>query len=404
MRNIIIADPQTCYSLCAVLAVDVGQPYHEVLQAAIDKWQASTLGDCVLDYYPHQTARPAFFVAHDETHTVVLVEGTGFPGEAIAYAAPQSTGWISPEGERVNHTFYDVADKVLHLLDGQGLIRGHEVTLVGHSYGAGIVTCMARKLVAAGFTRRLQLLTFGSPRCGDAAFVSNTAKVLYQRWMLEGDPVPFLPPHSDEAPPTAARTIVNLFPWMNEYEQLPGAFIIARDGTVQAREYPPSTPVRTDETFLEYVGLLIEAASEFHSLTNFVPRLAARAAASNQRGLELVTRLKNNLPSGMSSVTQSRINKKGLGVTMAARWPLSFNPTIVRMTPTQWVVVWMQRTIASGRTFGRCKVLVKKLRWALQRFAVCDQIEGASLKLSLADFLVGAASGAPGWDPFWNIT
>lgn len=96
---------------------------------------------------------------------------------------------------RVHQGFLRIAEKLLSRFDLQGDINRYDGPLIftGHSMGAAIATIAAAKFFAPN------LITFGSPRVGDAEFSAvvrtriESTHGINRRFVNRCDPIPMLP-------------------------------------------------------------------------------------------------------------------------------------------------------------------------------------------------------------------
>jgi hypothetical protein len=111
-----------------------------------------------------------FVARDDEGRTVVVFRGTEAdrPEDVLADLLTAPTAW---DGGGHVHTGFklalaEVQDELASILGGAGTTS---LLVTGHSLGAGLATLVAAQLAS----RNPTLVTFGSPRVGDAAFVAG---------------------------------------------------------------------------------------------------------------------------------------------------------------------------------------------------------------------------------------
>jgi hypothetical protein len=143
-----------------------------------------------------------------------------------------------PGGGRVHHGFRD-AFEALHAAINDWLEDpGHrdlQLVVTGHSLGAAMATIMAGSYPAAS------LVTFGSPRVGDAAFVARFAGRDVRRYVDCTDMVARVPPE------------------LLGYAHLAGLRYIDRNGAVAAVE-PTKAQIEADRAAarLDYLHCLVD--------------------------------------------------------------------------------------------------------------------------------------------------
>src|SRR4029077_12752401 len=78
--------------------------------------------------------------------------------------------------------------------DGQSWI------LAGHSFGGAQMEAFAGLLRVNMPASRISTFSYGAPRPGTVTFQERSAGINLIRWYNDTDPVPYVPPHTDEAP------------------------------------------------------------------------------------------------------------------------------------------------------------------------------------------------------------
>ena len=160
------------------------------------------------------------FVAWRESDRLALVAFRGTEPDRLKDILADAAAMFTPWDGRVHAGFaartLALLPRIANWLDDHAAQRA-ALVLTGHSLGAAMATLAATRLPGA------QLITLGSPRVGDGAFVASLCHVPCTRIVDHFDLVTSLPP-------------AGITPYVHAGE----ALLIARDGTV--------APVGTDDT------------------------------------------------------------------------------------------------------------------------------------------------------------
>ncbi len=129
------------------------------------------------------------FLARGQDHAVLAFRGTEADDPKDLKRDLDAILVTHPSGGKVHPGFFegvrDMRPELSQILDG---LAGLPVWFTGHSLGAGLATVAAVQRPPAG------LVTFGSPRVGDQAFVDRLAAVPTWRYVDGSDIVTELPP------------------------------------------------------------------------------------------------------------------------------------------------------------------------------------------------------------------
>lgn len=160
----------------------------------------------------------AFAAADDEGQAIIAFRGTQADSfrDLVTDASFILENWDRPG--RVHSGFSASLSSILapialwlHETDPKRLL------LTGHSLGAALATLLAARL--ADGERPIELVTFGSPRVGDAALAASLESLAVRRYVNCTDAIALLPP-----------------PLI--YSHVRGLHYIDRDGTIHAGDEP----------------------------------------------------------------------------------------------------------------------------------------------------------------------
>lgn len=162
-------------------------------QSANIKASCSSYGFHTFYFMGKESPAPAGFIAETDTDVVVCFRGTDCPCDLLT----DLNATMSPNrlGGKVHDGFSDALHQFWPTLKIAVLQRRKPLWFCGHSLGGALATiatadCLAHNHPIAG------LCTFGSPRCGNAAFANafKTKCGNVSRYVYEHDFIPCMPP------------------------------------------------------------------------------------------------------------------------------------------------------------------------------------------------------------------
>ncbi len=404
LKAIDVRDPYTVWQMANILFRSQGED-PEFAANACQYWaQQSGFPFGEITYYPATLVYPAYMFLTLAREVVVLAEGTGGVTQAMFYAWTAAVPYRNDAGEVENGTFARAAVIIAHSLEERNLLSGRSVTLVGHSYGGGVMTCLARVLSDILPREDLQLLTFGAPRAGDAGFCSKVARVVWERYMGPSDPVPFLPPHEDETPTGLIRGARWLAVGAGDWEQSGHGIVIWPDGRTAVAAYPPHTPVQQEEFWWAYTRKLIDAAATSHSFSNYVLACRNRFAAIKRAQPELAPPAEKRPEKPPEARVVVVVSTAFGGNPMVGKIPVYYRPRRFRQSPTKWGVTWLGFVVWKNISASTAKANIRKLTLWLCRIPVDGVFDSAAFLQAVSTFLYAAQAGGSDWSPnMWPI-
>ena len=324
--------------------------------------------------------------------------------------------------------------------------------LYGHSYGGAIACCLA-DIFGTHFGSRVTNVTFGSPRVGDEDFMSIAYPPTSSlRFMNDGDPVPYLPPHFAEAPAifallppfTAqlwerfqnARPGVRL--WTGPFasydsDPLPTLDVVASSiirwatdsrssemvahlpNTYRSRILAalPSIGYDIGTPLVKAIGAAIggvaksymgRAIASFESKnSSFTPaQLQLIPLVLNNTGLTTITDELSALP-GTRKLLQSVSNSVSPlstslpgGLTIVNAVPRIYRPYVDRKRGRA-DVQWMGQQIAFSVPIGQAKTLAKKINSLLDRIMGLADFESEGFMTAIQLWIASGLANAPPW-------
>lgn len=113
-----------------------------------------------------------------------------------AYGYPDLADSDQGVNRRIANTVTFMSRYIRQMMNQTG---PYEVTLYGHSYGGAVAQVIPLLLRAWNPDVQIKVVTFGSPRFATVGFCPLDGPAWgVHRFMNNGDPVPYLPPHYDE--------------------------------------------------------------------------------------------------------------------------------------------------------------------------------------------------------------
>jgi len=216
---------------------------------------------------------PDFVVGVNSGLAIVCIDGT----TNYTQAALQAIGSLAPPnaitGFRSVPLWIDAAREVLQRVSESGWSPGMPLILVGHSYGGAVAYLAAALLRQAHPDADISVLTFGSPKPGDANLraILNTIRSVAIR--NDGDPITVTPPNlSNLLGIVFPLSSVPVSVW-GAYEPAPNGFILADNGTLTPGNEPAFSI--TDLQTIIAAALAAEDPGTFsnHGMAEYLSRL-----------------------------------------------------------------------------------------------------------------------------------
>jgi hypothetical protein len=344
-------------------------------------------------------ADPAWMSAVLDGVSCLWICGTNNQDQAVAQALSYALASHSaPQGEVPNATWFSAARITRAALQSPVGLRG-SLLVCGHSYGGAIALAMALWLRQGISQRSIHVVTYGSPKPGDAAACAWLDRnIRHVRWVNFNDLVTLTPPSSSEAPAGSrllglvVGTQYNIWQQTNSGIRLRpggqgevGGPLVAVNKIVEADLFEWANSAK-GALNSEHLPLTYAARIGQYSSLRFPPsRPQASAPATNDgfEGTHVI--LSNDAPpiSQEEEMPTVALNAEGF---------------VRRLGPGLYKVAWMGRIIASFETHASAKGYVRQMKRLLVRTVTSDGVYPPAFVQSLTDFLNAAAAGGAGWD------
>lgn len=194
-----------------------------------------------LYFFPANDFNGPILVCQWATGVAIFFEGTD---GRVAHITNLVQGWTHSvsTSSGVNPAFNNAAQDLINRWVGPGsLVKpGYGLFLCGHSYGGGTALALAYGTRVAEPGQTIKIWTYGCPRPGNANFQQRMSSEFHTRWFNDGDPVRFMPPHSDEVPSLSLFEGGALLAGINTQCQLQNGFQMQSDGNVSNTNGEPS--------------------------------------------------------------------------------------------------------------------------------------------------------------------
>lgn len=141
---------------------------------------------------------PGTIFAKAPHYQLIVISGTSNDDQLYAQVIYSVLPPI-PFGPYSTSAFWETAATAVHVrLMAQGLDSTLPVYLVGHSYGGVLASILAAKYRLGQPGRRIELLTYGSPKPGGQDLADLLATTNNRHFANRGDPAPVMPPDVDD--------------------------------------------------------------------------------------------------------------------------------------------------------------------------------------------------------------
>jgi hypothetical protein len=126
------------------------------------------------------------------------VNGTDNPLQTLGLISGYTFNALGPLGFGEAQFFGWGAEQLLVAIGNNYFDGIKDVYINGHSHGAGVACCLALELELR-MGKNVKLTTLGSPRPGNVACQNALVSIGTTRVYASNDPVPYSPPHTNEA-------------------------------------------------------------------------------------------------------------------------------------------------------------------------------------------------------------
>jgi hypothetical protein len=362
--------------------------------------------------YPRSFPAPAWLWLDTATQVVVAFAGVLTAADGLGVFATTSLPPLRSDGWGGHPSCVIVARQALSRLAPTFGSGPRDWVLAGHSYGGGIAQTLAQLLAQASATRSVQVLTFGSPRPGDADLADKLSRFTVRRLMNAGDHIPRWPPHVDEAPLLLASLPSQFASSWPLYTQPGGGLVLSSAGELYVAPLPPVVPFAAD---LE-LGALVVGSQLFqatpHSISAYQSRLAlARSSSTGVRvgptvgswteaaGLAIAS--KTGAPFGGGATLTTPLDG---GTLVAGYIPPTYRADWHHMGGSIYKVTWMGQTVMTGSTRSNARSLAKHLNTYLSKMQGAASVDHANFEMALSAFWQVCTQASLGFNPPLNVT
>jgi len=105
-----------------------------------------------------------------------------------------------------------------------GGYNGKHVYIAGHSLGGAVAQVLGANLQTRFTPVDVRVWSYGAPRTGGALFAQRLSTMSNTRVVIDGDVVPWLPPHIDEVPASAIVSSISFWRGCNQLVQGPECY------------------------------------------------------------------------------------------------------------------------------------------------------------------------------------
>ena len=347
-----------------------------------------------------------------DTQTVVAVTGVLTVADGLGVFAGSVLGPVPVSTWGAHSLSLDAARAILPFLPVGSVFAPRDWVLTGHSYGGSIVCALAGLLVDSGLARSVNVLTFGSPRPGDAGQVTLLSRLPVRRYMTELDAVPRYPPHVDEAP---ALTLALPSPVARNFalfQQPYGGVVLYAGGTARAGALPPLVAATLEGQLALAALYRTIFASADHSMLEYIGRLDL--VASGGKGLaagptvgswtEAAAAAVMTTTGGGQFAGETPTPSQNGGTSMAGYIPPAFRAVEHNMGANVYKVVWMGQTILTGQSKSNAHTLAKYFNSFLRRMQTADSADHGNFSVAWSQYWSVCTEATLGFNPPLEVT
>lgn len=348
-------------------------------------------------------ARAAYLTGSD---LVILVAGVRTPSQA-GFIYTGSKGPLIGVGEAsVNSAFAIAARQIWTELSP--VIPGSyaSVLLAGHSYGGAIAQVLSALWAFTNTKADIFCFSTGSPRVGDTSMSSALGRVTCVRLMNHNDPVPFFPPHFDEAPAgTIAAGLDAALAW-SRYVHGPGGYVLSQKGEISGSEVPNQGAPTADVDLLGWLGLAITEGHPAHNLRTYVSRLAVGVPVFGPPVPPVPAGLKGEFEVPLTPALFNLGLHEGLVhyerlkdmSDSSVYIPPQYLP-IAKTIQGQSSVFWFGSPLMTTNSFSNAKTISKYMRRWLRYMQRAKEFDNGVMDTAFIDYLAVASSPTSGFSP-----
>jgi len=185
----------------------------------------------VVTHFPRSGLTPRMVLVQTSEFSVVVAEGTSDFQQLAMQAMRSGSGPTDVGSWGTNPLWFDQATIFSQRLETAGVNPATPILFAGHSYGGAILTNLAAKYRVAQPDRNIALLTFGTPKVGDARLAEIVRSMTHQDVANDDDVVISVPFSLVETVSYATSFPLSLFTGWNRYVRPSSSTWLQRDGT-----------------------------------------------------------------------------------------------------------------------------------------------------------------------------
>lgn len=307
----------------------------------------------------------------------------------------------------MNGWLYDESWHLFGQLFDSGYIPCGRLVIAGHSAGGANAMALARHLIEREISGSRAVITFGSPCPGPQSFAHAIRGVDLCRWMNDVDPVPCIPPRPAQSPRVFSvisnETAMN---W-NRMVQPHGGFSLSEIGGAFPRDNTELEIINVETSIIQWFVSMASNQINIHSMPTYVARLQTRLSTYG----ESVPGTRPTTHSGMGEEIPLREMEAFRKVELERIREIAEEqtaPPLIIPTPYrframrnggQWVVTWMEFTIAVVPGKGKARDIARSGNTLLNRLQRCAGVSTEALTGALRDYLVVATNPESGFSP-----
>jgi pimeloyl-ACP methyl ester carboxylesterase len=208
--------------------------------------------------------------------SILLMQGAMTVPMAQRYVDEITTPFDFTQNGGMNHYLQALADIIITQANAANAFSKPRVWLVGHSLGGAAMIAAYVKQARLGVTVPMSVVTFGSPRPGPELATRLVPASAICRWMCHDDPVPHIPPTTQQAPAYYLGRTPRTRAQANSYVQPRGGVVIDLVGDTEALELPPIPDDQIQSAITAWLAAFHANEPTGHAIAEYRNRLSRR--------------------------------------------------------------------------------------------------------------------------------
>jgi len=368
-----------------------------------------------LRVFPADDACPAFGAVIVDNRTIVWIDGATrlaqMQGLIEGYTGNLQAGSSDP-----TNTYLDAAAAaLLNKLAASGISTTQVWTIAGYSLGGAIAPLLrVNQAIKPWYEASVEVISFGAPRSGGEStqrFI--TANCNLTRWMTAADPVPLVPPRTDDIP--FLPGIIGIRPalrWSN-FVHCRGGREVDNWGHITERILPSAASLDVAMSLATWLFTYISAAENDHSLQVYRERLllANNSSTVALHSTGAAAEPRQNLPRPQMIAAERATEQRLVAIERQQNEvPLDI-PKVDRLSVTNvgrmFYLLFRNEVICASKSKRKLRAIKNEMNKALARLQTVGVVDTAALGSEFTRYLDDASDPQGEFSPVmrtnWNL-